>query len=44
MFELIEIDELANQINLSNLYQIAKKSAQIGNEILKINYNKVQKI
>ena len=44
MFELREIDELANQISLSNLYEIAKKSAQIGNEILKINYNKIQKI
>ena len=44
MFGLSEIDELANQVNLSNLYEIAKKSAQIGNEILKINYNKIQKI
>ena len=44
MFKLGEIDELANHINLSSLYEIAKKSAQIGNEILKINYNKIQKI
>mgnify|MGYP001315793872 CR=1 FL=1 len=44
MFELNEIEELANQVNLSSLYQIAKNSAQIGNEILKINYNKIQKI
>ena len=44
MFELNEIEELANQVNLSILYEIAKKSAQIGNEILKINYNKIQKI
>jgi len=44
MFELSEIEELANQVNLSNLYEIAKNSAQIGNEILKINYNKIQKI
>ena len=44
MFELNEIEELANQINLSSLYEIAKNSAQIGNEILKINYNKIQKI
>ena len=44
MFELREIEELANQVNLSNLYEIAKNSAQIGNEILKVNYNKIQKI
>jgi len=44
MFELSEIEELANQLNLSILYEIAKNSAQIGNEILKVNYNKIQKI
>ena len=44
MFEFCEIEELANQVNLSNLYEIAKNSAQIGNEILKVNYNKIQKI
>jgi len=44
MFELFEIEELANQVNLSILYEIAKNSAQIGNEILKVNYNKIQKI
>ena len=44
MFELSEIDALANQVNLSSLYEIAKNSAQIGNEILKINYNNIQKI
>jgi len=44
MFQLSEIEELANQVNLSSLYEIAKNSAQIGNEILKINYNKIQKI
>ena len=44
MFELSEIKELANQVNLSILYEIAKNSAQIGNEILKVNYNKIQKI
>ena len=44
MFELYEIDELLNNINISRLYEIAKKSAQIGNDILKINYNKIQKI
>jgi len=35
MFELSEIEELANQVNFSSLYDIAKNSAQIGNEILK---------
>jgi len=44
MIELSEIEELANQVNLSILYEIAKNSAQIGNEILKVNYNKIQKI
>jgi len=44
MFELSEIQELAKQVNLSILYEIAKNSAQIGNEILKVNYNKIQKI
>ena len=44
MFELSEIEELVNQISLPRLYEIAKNSAQIGNEILKINYNKIQKI
>jgi len=44
MFELKDIEELTNHISLSTFYEIAKKSAQIGNEILKINYNKIQKI
>jgi len=44
MFELSEIWEIENQLNLSSLFEIAKNSAQIGNEILKINYNKIQKI
>ena len=44
MLELSEIEELANQVNLFNLYEIAKNSAQIGNEILKVNYNKIRKI
>ena len=44
MFELSEIEEFANQEYLSILYEIAKNSAQIGNEILKVNYNKIQKI
>ena len=34
MFELREIQELATQVNLSSLYEIAKNSAQIGKEIL----------
>jgi len=38
MFELSEIEELVNEINLPRLYEIAKNSTQIGNEILKINY------
>ena len=44
MFKLNEIEEINNQVNLSSLYEIAKNSAQIGDEILKINYNKIQKI
>ena len=44
MFALSEIEDLANQVNLSSLYEKAKKSAQVGNEILKVNYNKIQKI
>ena len=44
MFKLSEIEELPNEVNLSFLYEIAKNSAQIGNEILKVNYNKIQKI
>ena len=44
MFELSEVEELLNKVNLSSLYEIAKNSAQIGNEILKINYNKIQQI
>ena len=44
MFEITEIEEIASQVNLSSLYDIAKKAAQIGNENLKVNYNKIQKI
>ena len=44
MFEFSALEELANQVNLTTLYEIAKNSAQIGNEILKVNYNKIQKI
>ena len=44
MFELEDILELKNYISLSKLYETAKYSAQIGNEILKKNYNKIQTI
>ena len=44
MFELSEIEQITNHLNLSHLYEIAMHSAQIGNEILKDNYNKIQKI
>ncbi len=44
MFELKDIQELKKNMDLSMLHEIAKDSAQIGNEILKINYNKIQKI
>ena len=44
MFELKDLEGLKKNINLSNLYEIAKNSAQIGNEILKTNYNKIQTI
>ena len=44
MYDLSDVKELANQVNFSSLFEIAKKSAQIGNEILKVNYNKIQKI
>ena len=44
MFEPKNIEDLTNNIKLLELYEIAKNSAQIGNEILKINYNKIQKI
>ena len=35
MLEFSEIEELSNHINLSSLYEIAKNSAKVGNEILK---------
>ena len=41
MFELCEIEEISKQINLSMLYEIAKKSAQVGNEILKIPFTDI---
>ncbi len=44
MFELSEIEDLANRVNLKRLHEIARNSAQIGNEILKLNYKKIQKI
>ena len=44
MFEISEIAEIANHVDLTSLYEIAKNSAQIGNDILKINYNKIQNI
>ena len=44
MIELKDIDELSNNSKLLELYEISKNSAQIGNEILKNNYNKIQTI
>ncbi len=44
MFNLNQIQELTKSINLLETLEIAKKSALIGNEILKDNYNKIQTI
>ena len=44
MFELNDLNNIHSKIDLSNLWDIAKKSALIGNEILVNNYNKIQKI
>ena len=44
MIELNKIEDLKKNINLLEQLEIAKKSALIGNEILKKNYNKIQKI
>ena len=44
MFDPIKIKELENNINLLELWDISKKSALIGNDILKNNYNKIQTI
>ncbi len=44
MFNLNQIEELTKSINLLETLEIAKKSALIGNEILKDNYNKIQTI
>ena len=44
MFNFNQIEELTKSINLIETLEIAKKSALIGNEILKDNYNKIQTI
>ena len=44
MFEPINIKELDNNFNLIELLEISKKSALIGNDILRKNYNKIQTI
>ena len=44
MFELNDLDKIESKIDLSNLWDLAKKSALIGNKILLNNYNKIQKI
>jgi len=44
MFELKDIEKLLDHKNLPYLYEVAKNSAQIGNDILKNNYNKIQTI
>ena len=44
MFEIRDINEIYSEIDLLNLFKIAKESALIGNEILIKNYNKIQTI
>ncbi len=44
MFNIQDLNEIYSEIDLSNLYKIAKESALIGNEILIKNYNKIQTI
>ena len=44
MFELQNLNKENAKIDLFKLWEIAKKSALIGNEILLKNYNKIQKI
>ncbi len=44
MFEDSQIFEISKKLNLLEKLEIAKKSASIGNEILKKNYNKIQTI
>ena len=44
MYEQHQIKEITINFDLLNLLEIAKKSALIGNDILKNNYKKIQKI
>ena len=44
MYEHHQIKEITINFDLLNLFEIAKRSALIGNEILKNNYKKIQKI
>ena len=44
MHELQDFNNINTKIDLFELWEIAKKSALIGNEILIKNYNKIQKI
>ena len=44
MFEIHDLNEIYSEIDLLNLFKIAKESALIGNEILIKNYNKIQTI
>tara|TARA_Y100001970_G_C14102547_1_gene786301 strand:+ start:273 stop:1121 length:849 start_codon:yes stop_codon:yes gene_type:complete len=44
MLEPHDIEELTKNNKLIELYQVAKNASQIGNEILKINYDKIQTI
>ena len=44
MFEANQLLDFKKKINLLEKLEIAKKSASIGNEILKNNYNKIQTI
>ncbi len=44
MFDLQDINKIKSEIDLTNLTDIAKESALIGNEILLKNYNKIQTI
>ncbi len=44
MFDLNQIEELTKTVNLIEIFEIAKNSALIGNEILKNNYKKIQTI
>ena len=44
MYEQHQIKEITIDFDLLNLFEIAKRSALIGNEILKNNYKKIQKI